>query len=263
MADNDTPDRRKGDRRGESERRHGESRRSGEDRRAKEPPSPEASTRSGKERRARVRRAGRRRRRWDRRIGERRHHNPAFFSRDEIARIRKLLVSTRVPFTCPRCDGALHQGDPIVGDGCTLRPVRCEDCHRSTTIPDYVVVRALVIDDDQPVREGLNTILIGAGHEVVAEADGSTGLRACGADPPDVVFVDIASVQAEVEIIAQARKAFPDVKVIAMGGRQRHGAGDPLAIAGALGVQATLRRPFTPHDVLRAVDVALDLVRSD
>ncbi len=262
MPDNDTPDRRQGDRRRGSEQRAGGSRRSGHDRRAKEPPSPEASTRSGKERRTRVRRAGRRRRRWDRRVGEH-HDNPAVYSRDEITRIRKLLVSTRVPFTCPRCDGALHQGDPIIGNGCTLRPVRCEACHRSTTIPDYVVVRALVVDDDEPVREGLATILRGAGHEAVATADGSAGVRACGTDSPDVVFVDIASVRAEVEVIAQARKAFPDVKVIAVGGRQRRGAGDPLAIAGTLGVQATLRRPFTPHDVLRAVDVALGLVRAD
>ena len=263
MTRNDKGDRREDDRRGRSERRGGAARRSGGDRRAKEPPDKAISTRSGKERRSRVRRAGRRRRRWDRRVGERRHHNPAFFSRDEIARIRKLLVTTRVAFTCPRCKGALRPGDPIVGDGCTLRPIHCEDCHRTTTIPDYVVVRALVVDDDEPVREGLKTILRGAGHEVVAEADGSVGLRACGADQPDVVFVDIASVSAEVQFIAQVRKTFPDVQVIAMGGRKRRGAGDPLAVAGTLGVAATLRRPFTPHDVLRAVDVALDLVRSD
>ena len=262
MADDHDEERRKGERREDESPRRG-SRRRGEDRRKMEDaPEPEAPIRSGKERRAHVRRAGRRRRRWDRRVGDRREKAPELYSRDELARIRKLIVSPKLPFECPRCDGTLTMGDPIAGDGYTIRTARCPECHRSSTFPDYIVVRALVIEEDERVREGLRTMLGSAGHEVLAFRDGAAGLASYREDPADVVFVDISSARDEVEFIGTCRKEFPDVRLIAVAGRRVHGTGDPLAVAGKLGAQATLRKPFTPHEVLRALDVALELVRA-
>jgi len=170
-------------------------------------------------------------------------------------------VSPRLPFECPRCKGALTMGDPIAGDGYTIRTVRCSECHRGSTFPDYMVVRALVIGEDENVGEALRTILGGAGHEVVGARDGAAGLASYREDPSDVLFVDISSARAEVEFIGKCRKEIPDVRLIAVAGRRVYGAGDPLAVAGQLGAQATLRKPFTPHEVLRSLDVALELVR--
>jgi CheY-like chemotaxis protein len=263
MADKHDEDRRKGDRRKEETPRRG-ARRTGEDRRKQEDaPQPEGPIRSGKERRAHVRRAGRRRRRWDRRIGDRREKSPELYSRDELAQIRKLIVSPKLPFECPRCEGILTMGDPIAGNGFTIRTVRCSECHRSSTFPDYIVARALVIEEDDRVREALRTILASAGHEVQGFRDGAAGLASYRESPADVVLVDISSPRAEVEFIGKCRKEFPDVRLIAVAGKRVHGAGDPLAVAGKLGALATLRKPFTPHEVLRTLDDALQLVRPD
>lgn len=263
MTDEGREERREGERRKDEAPRRG-ARRAGEDRRKQEDaPVPEGPIRSGKERRAHVRRAGRRRRRWDRRISDRRQKSPELYSRDEVVRVRKLIVSPRLPFECPRCNGALTMADPIAGDGYTIRTVRCSECHRSSTFPDYIVARALVIAEDEKVREALRTILGGAGHEVVGARDGAAGLASYREDPTDIVFVDISSARAEVEFIGKCRKEFPDVRLIAVAGKSAYGAGDPLAVAGQLGAQATLRKPFTPHEVLRTLDVALELVRPD
>ena len=263
MTDEGRDERREGERRKKEASRRG-ARRTGEDRRKQEDaPDPEGPIRSGKERRAHVRRAGRRRRRWDRRIGDRREKSPELYSREEVVRVRKLIVSPRLPFECPRCKGALTMGEPIAGDGYTIRTVRCSECHRSSTFPDYIVARALVIAEDEKVREALRTILGSSGHEVVGARDGAAGLTSYREDPADVVFVDISSARAEVEFIGTCRKEFPDVRLIAVAGKSAYGAGDPLAVAGQLGARATLRKPFTPHEVLRTLDVALELVRPD
>ena len=261
MTDGHGEERRRGKQRKNKAPRRG-ARRTGEDRRKQEDaPHPEGLIRSGKERRAHVRRAGRRRRRWDRRIGDRRQKSPELYSRDEVVRVRKLIVSPRLPFECPRCNGALTMADPIAGDGYTIRTVRCSECHRSSTFPDYMVVLALVIGEDEKVRGALRTILGGAGHEVVGARDGAAGLVSHREDPADVLFVDISSARAEVEFIGKCRKEFPDIRLIAVAGKSVYGTGDPLAVAGQLGAQTTLRKPFTPHEVLRSLDVALELVR--
>jgi DNA-binding NtrC family response regulator len=170
-------------------------------------------------------------------------------------------VSPRLPFECPRCKGALAQDDPIGDRGRTVRAVRCTACQRSCTFPDYHVVRVLVIEEREKAGEELRAILTNAGHEVVCARGAATAAQAHRDDPPDVVIVDRVSTATEAELLRAYQKELPNVRLIAVAGRRVYGVGDPLAVAGTLGAQATLRRPFTPADLLRALDVALELVR--
>jgi CheY-like chemotaxis protein len=218
--------------------------------------------RSGSERRITLRRAGRRRRRFDRRVADRREPSPSAYTREEVALIRKLLTTHRLPFLCPRCDGLLAMGSPIAREGSTIRTVRCTSCRRSVSLADYSVARILVVDEDERAREVLRTILGIAGHEVVALPDANAALRSCRHNPADVIFVDVTPGTGAVAFLRQCRKEFPKATMVAIGGRPRYAAGDPLLVASRLGAQYALRKPFAPHDVLRTLDDALGLARA-
>ena len=51
--------------------------------------------------------------------------------------------------------------------------------------------RALVIDDDAPVRKTLHAIVTGLGFQTDAAANGSEGLRHFESNPYDVVLTDL------------------------------------------------------------------------
>ena len=53
------------------------------------------------------------------------------------------------------------------------------------------MVSLLLIEDDQPIREGLERALIARGHAVVSAADGLEGLRRAVDDQPDIVVLDL------------------------------------------------------------------------
>jgi len=52
-------------------------------------------------------------------------------------------------------------------------------------------VRVLVVEDEESYREALLTGLTKEGYAVELAADGIEGLRAFGADPPDIVLLDV------------------------------------------------------------------------
>lgn len=52
--------------------------------------------------------------------------------------------------------------------------------------------KVLVIDDDGDIRDFLALVLEGAGHRVVAAADGAAGLALAGAENPDLVLMDLS-----------------------------------------------------------------------
>ncbi len=52
-------------------------------------------------------------------------------------------------------------------------------------------MRILVIEDDASLREGLASLLAGAGHEALAFADGPGGLEACLHERADLALLDV------------------------------------------------------------------------
>ena len=72
------------------------------------------------------------------------------------------------------------------------------------------MVRVLVIDDNQDVRDLIQFILEGAGYSVELAPDGEAGLRSQRARPADVVITDIFMPNQDgLETIARLREEYP------------------------------------------------------
>ena len=118
------------------------------------------------------------------------------------------------------------------------------------------MVRVLVIDDNQAVRDLIQFILEGAGYAVELAHDGEAGLRSQRARPADVVITDIFMPNQDgLETIARLREEYPRVKVVAMsGGGGSVIKGDRyLSTAREVGAHVLLPKPFDLDQLLRAV----------
>jgi len=116
------------------------------------------------------------------------------------------------------------------------------------------MTRVLVMEDDAVFRSALRVSLEGAGYEVTDAADGAAGLRRYRETGADLVLVDIFMPETDgLEVIRALRTEVPRPKLVAMSGGGQAGQDDILKIAAALGAARTLRKPFTPSELLSVV----------
>lgn len=113
--------------------------------------------------------------------------------------------------------------------------------------------RILVVDDHRDIVEFARLALGRAGYEVDVAENGRQALALQREHPADLVITDIFMPEADgMETIDHVRRQYPHTRVIAMsGGMERMQ--DYLAIAQQIGVDATLRKPFTVEQLLGAV----------
>jgi CheY-like chemotaxis protein len=110
--------------------------------------------------------------------------------------------------------------------------------------------RALIIDDDEPIRDHLRHMLEKSGFEVHEAADGTEGMKRLSLQPYDIVFTDLVMPGKEgIETICEIRSLHPDCKVIAVSGSVY------LSMAKALGAHATIAKPFTKEDIEKAIAI--------
>jgi DNA-binding response OmpR family regulator len=112
--------------------------------------------------------------------------------------------------------------------------------------------RVLVIDDEEAIRRYLRYLLEKRGFGVVVCGDGEEGVRVFARERFDIVFTDIAMPRKDgVEAILEMKRGATDTRFVAISG------GDPggrlLEVAGKLGADATLMKPFTQGDIDRVV----------
>jgi DNA-binding response OmpR family regulator len=112
-----------------------------------------------------------------------------------------------------------------------------------------------LIDDDAPLREALAEALRDAGFSVDEASEGAEGLRIQRTHPADIVISDIFMPGEEgMETIFRLRSLYPKLKIIAIsGGTARGGAYDYLPVAGDIGANCTLRKPFRMAEMLSAI----------
>lgn len=118
--------------------------------------------------------------------------------------------------------------------------------------------RILVVDDDTAVRGAIKTVLERDGHEVVLAGNGRAGVSAVENNAFDVVICDIFMPGMDgIETIHAFHKSNPKMPIIAMSGftfRDGHEpAPDFLSLATKLGAACSLRKPFRPQELLKAV----------
>jgi len=117
-------------------------------------------------------------------------------------------------------------------------------------------VRNILIVDDEPyVRTALRRVLLGSGNSVVTAANAEEGLQQLRQGAADLAIVDIIIPGLDgVELIAQIRSQFPNVRVIAMTGGGNFGLSEYLPdtiithayleAAKKAGAQGVLFKPF-------------------
>ncbi len=121
------------------------------------------------------------------------------------------------------------------------------------------MARVLVIDDDDDTRRMLCEVLTRAGHEVVAAADGRTGVARYRDSRADVVITDIFMPDSDgLETIREIRGEFLQARIIAISGGGRRSDFDYLPSALILGAWRTMDKPFSPAEILHAVAEALE-----
>ena len=115
-------------------------------------------------------------------------------------------------------------------------------------------LRALVIDDDDLVRETIVAILKSVNLDVIAASDGEEGLQLFESDPTDLVITDILMPNKEgIETITELRAQNSDVKILAISGGGQVAGQEYLKLAEKMGADRTLPKPFTPRQVLTIV----------
>ena len=113
--------------------------------------------------------------------------------------------------------------------------------------------RILVVDDNADMRASLRNLLLLLGYEVETAADGNQALAAQRAKAFALVITDIFMAGKEgMETIAAFKREWPLVRVIAMSGGGTRAKNDYLAVAKAIGADATLHKPFS-LDTLKLV----------
>jgi len=110
----------------------------------------------------------------------------------------------------------------------------------------------LVVDDDEAFRHAVCRTLRAAGH-AVEETDGGHALRVLDGEAPDLLITDLIMPDHDgIELILAVKRTWPAVKILAMSGR-RVGGVSLLNMAGRLGADGTLDKPFSNDELLATV----------
>jgi CheY-like chemotaxis protein len=120
-----------------------------------------------------------------------------------------------------------------------------------------VIVRILIIDDDEAVRRATKILLDASGHDAVAVADGKAGMAAVAAGGFDLAIVDLFMPNMDGLATTKAIHALnPRLPVIAVSGfihGQRWAMPNFEPMANEAGAIATLYKPFRPAELLEAI----------
>jgi len=238
-------DRPSSEQRRQHERRRLWDRRSADQRRRGDPPSQRQSERRAQDRRlTALRRRGRRRR-----------ETPTPFSAEQVAEMKAKFAGPG-PVRCPACGGAFSLGPGRRRGAETARRVLCLGCGRAAVMPNTRVSRILLVGEHAERREGLQSLLTAAGHEVIEAADAGVALLAYQAVPADVIFLDTLAPgrMTAPDFLRRLRRTFPDARVVAMAGRQSFSGVDPLAVTQGLGAVRTMRMPVSREELLKIIE---------
>lgn len=117
--------------------------------------------------------------------------------------------------------------------------------------------RVLVVEDDEPLREGLVHILESAGYEVMTATNGAEGLRALIEQRPDIVVSDIVMPVMDGYEFLRATRQLSYGATIPFLFLTARTAKEDVRLAKQIGVEDYLPKPFEPEDLIVAIENAL------
>ena len=121
------------------------------------------------------------------------------------------------------------------------------------------MAQRLVIDDNDLVRASTRTLLESEGYDVDEAGDGDIGISRAKSSAPDLILTDIVMPNKEgIEMIRDLRARGYGGPIIAMSGGGRLDASEVLVLAGKLGADACIAKPFKKAELLAKVKACLD-----
>jgi DNA-binding NtrC family response regulator len=118
--------------------------------------------------------------------------------------------------------------------------------------------RALVIDDDANIGAAIEAILAAQNFETVLAFRAESGIHALERSSFDVVVVDIFMPGMDgLDTIGKIKHQAPDIPIVAMTGFRFRASMDFLGLAMQRGATASVRKPFTPQQLLGAINASL------
>ncbi len=116
------------------------------------------------------------------------------------------------------------------------------------------MARILVVDDDVEIRDTLKKLLTLVGYEVEVAGDGKLASKQLESSVFELMITDIVMPNQDgVENIMQARKNYPDMRVIAMSGGGYVQTKTYLKVAESLGADAVFYKPFKSQEMLAKI----------
>lgn len=117
------------------------------------------------------------------------------------------------------------------------------------------MARILVIDDQQDLLDVLKEMLEGAGHVVELASNGVEGLRCHESHPADLVVTDLHMPEKDgLQTIKELRAKSPNLKMIAISGKDNFMAHTNLESSEMHGADRTFLKPFDTQEFLAAVE---------
>lgn len=116
------------------------------------------------------------------------------------------------------------------------------------------MARILVVDDDDGMLQILNSILSGAGHEVLQAGDSDEGKRVYLENEVDLVITDFfMPTEGGLEVVRAVRRQDPEAKIILISAADIRDGVDLPAFAKQYGAQHALTKPIESTVLLKAV----------
>src|SRR5437867_11028333 len=120
-------------------------------------------------------------------------------------------------------------------------------------------IRALVVDDEAPIRQLLTTHLESLGCKVLEARDGQTALESIRTEPVDLIFTDVSMPRMTgLQLMQAVRMMCPETAVVVISG---YATVEDTVEALRLGALDFIHKPFDQEDVSRAVERYLRLSR--
>ena len=123
---------------------------------------------------------------------------------------------------------------------------------------DQMMKNILLVDDEEPIRKVLSTVLTEEGHSFAEASSGIEALKIMETQSFDLVITDVIMPDCDgIELVMSIRKKMPDVKVIVMSGGGRVRADDYLNLAKKLGATRVFEKPFNTAEFRETVSELL------
>jgi len=117
----------------------------------------------------------------------------------------------------------------------------------------------LIIEDDNEVREFLESVLTRAGYQTHTAANGREGVQVFRTGNFDLVITDIIMPEKDgIETIMDMKRERSDLRVLAISGGGRAEPDNYLESARLLGADATMKKPFTNQEIIATVKQLLE-----